>query len=522
MKRKNTIKEKICKIIIYLLLFISILIFSLTNYISKTFSNVSFEQILFTISSAQGTSSDVILNGLLYVLKYIGVAIIFIILLKVSSKVFFNKTTLLSIKIGKKKICFSIIPLSNVFKIVFFILILLFTIIFAFFKLDIYNYLKYNVESDFIEKNYVNPKKVEITAPKQKQNLIFIYVESLESTLVTEKNNGAFKNQIIPNLEDIALNNINFSNNNGIGGAFMAYGASWTIAGMTGSSSGLPIKIPIDANAYKNYGEFLPGAYSLGEILKDNGYNNYLLLGSDATFGGRKDYFSYHGNYNIYDYIYAKENSWIDEDYCVWWGYEDSKLYDFAKEELTNISKNDKPFNFTILTADTHFIDGYVDEQCPKFEGYKYLNAYNCTDYLLSNFIKWIENQEFYKNTTIVIVGDHLTMQSNFTDMFEVKNKSNYTRTIYNAFINSRKKANNNICKNRTFNTFDFYPTTLSSLGFNIKGDKLALGTDLFSGKKTLTEKYGVEEVNEELKKKSTFYNKKLLGSTYEKMKQGK
>ena len=31
------------------------------------------------------------------------------------------------------------------------------------------------------------------------------------------------------------------------------------------------------------------------------------MIGSDADFGGRKDYFKYHGDYEILDYNYAKD-----------------------------------------------------------------------------------------------------------------------------------------------------------------------------------------------------------------------
>ena len=50
------------------------------------------------------------------------------------------------------------------------------------------------------------------------------------------------------------------------------------------------------------------------------------MIGSDATFGGRRNYFTQHGNYNIKDYNYAIEQGWIPEDYKVWWGYEDQKF----------------------------------------------------------------------------------------------------------------------------------------------------------------------------------------------------
>ena len=284
----------------------------------------------------------------------------------------------------------------------------------------------------------------------------------------------------------------------------MAYGASWTVAGIVASSSGIPLKIgSSDGNLYWDYnGSYLPGAYSLGEVLKNNGYSNYFILGSNSTFGGRSLYFSQHGNYDIYDYGYAINKKWIDKNYFEWWGYEDSKLYNFSKKQLTRISKNNKPFNFTILTADTHFTDGYVDKSCKEKYDEKYLNSYSCTDSMLYEFINWIKEQDFYKNTTIVIIGDHLSMQKNFKQMYD---NNNYERKIYNTFINSRVKTKNT--NNRNFTSFDYYPTILSSLGFKINGNQLGLGVNLFSNKKTLAEKMGFEKFNNGLKEKSNYYN---------------
>ncbi len=41
--------------------------------------------------------------------------------------------------------------------------------------------------------------------------------------------------------------------------------------------------------------------------------------------------FEQHGNFKIVDYNSAIENGWIDKDYHVWWGYEDIKLFEYAK-----------------------------------------------------------------------------------------------------------------------------------------------------------------------------------------------
>ena len=90
---------------------------------------------------------------------------------------------------------------------------------------------------------------------------------------------------------------------------------------MVAQSAGVPVRTSLDNNTlnnnpnYQALKQFLPGAYSIGDILEKNGYQNLLLLGSDANFGGRKTYFQQHGNYQILDYNYAIENKWIPSDY---------------------------------------------------------------------------------------------------------------------------------------------------------------------------------------------------------------
>ena len=60
--------------------------------------------------------------------------------------------------------------------------------------------------------------------------------------------------------------------------------------------------------------EFLPGVINLGDILEENGYKQYFLMGSEAEFAGRDLYYKQHGNYTIYDYNYSLENGEIPED----------------------------------------------------------------------------------------------------------------------------------------------------------------------------------------------------------------
>lgn len=73
-------------------------------------------------------------------------------------------------------------------------------------------------------------------------------------------------------------------------------------------------------------------------------------------------------------------------------------------------------------------------------------NVISCNDQMISNFIDWIKNQDFYNDTTIIIVGDHLNMDSSFIE-------SENERYVYNTIINSSIEPINE--KKRTFNTLD-------------------------------------------------------------------
>ena len=81
----------------------------------------------------------------------------------------------------------------------------------------------------------------------------------------------------------------------------------------------------------------------------------------------------------------------------------------------------------------------------------------------------------------------------------------NADRRIYNCFINAQTTPEGEL-KNRSFTTLDFFPTILSAMGYEIEGDRLAMGTDLFSGTPTLAEELGLENFNYELSGFSQFY----------------
>ena len=394
-------------------------------------------------------------------------------------------------------------------------------------RLDLQEYFRNQAdESTFIEDNYVDPAKVSVTFPGKKRNLIYIYLESMEMTFADTLSGGAFNYNVIPELTELSAEGECFDGGKGtLNGGRVLPGTTFTMGGMFAQSAGLPLKIDLGEdfadkrgtfNKMNTQDAFFEKVTSLGDILQKEGYNNVLMLGSNATFGGRRLYFSTHGDYKIDDYNWAVEEGIIPPDYYVFWGMEDEKLFDAARDELSQLAESGEPFNLTMLTVDTHFEDGYTCRLCrDQYPGNDYANVMACSSRQVTEFVRWIQQQDFYENTTIVLCGDHTTMDSDFC-----KNvPDTYQRKVYTNIINAAASCEDPAAY-RDYTTLDLFPTTLAALGCGIEGNRLGLGTNLYSSEKTLAEKYGFDETFSEMEKKSGFmieladidiYDKELL-----------
>jgi phosphoglycerol transferase len=165
-----------------------------------------------------------------------------------------------------------------------------------------------------------------------------------------------------------------------------------------------------------------------------------------------------------------------------------------------------EPFNFTMLTADTHFYDGYACELCEEETNTQYSNVIACSDRQVAAFVSWIQEQDFYDNTTIVLVGDHTTMDSSY---IAATGAENFDRKVYCTILNAAVEDTNT--QKRTFSALDMYPTTLAALGASIEGEHLGLGVNLFSGDPTLCELWDKDALDTELTKDSAYYRKYLV-----------
>jgi phosphoglycerol transferase len=451
-----------------------------------TWNHLTMEELVFHLNSPlEGTNQGVIKEffyscGIPTIIALVLLAIVFILILVLK----------------KRKIFYGLFAGVLIISIV----VIGATLRYAWNTLEISSYKdNQSTYSTFIDDNYVSPADVALTFPEEKRNLIYIYLESMEMTYADEENGGAFSENVIPELTELSKSNENFSgDSNLLNGATALNGATWTAAAMFAQTCGLPLTVALGSYEDNDPSTVLPGIVTLGDILESAGYHQTLLIGSDGNFGGRESYFTAHGNYDIQDYYYYSENGSLPEGYLVWWGYEDNRLFEFAKEELEELSQSDEPFNLTLLTVDTHFEDGYVCDDCPDTYGdNQYANVMACSSKKVAEFVEWVQQQDFYENTTIVISGDHPTMDSDFCEDVD----EDYDRKVYTAYINAAAAPEESFF--REYTTFDQFPTTLASLGVQIEGERLGLGTNLFSYTQTLTERYGNDTINSELSKQS-------------------
>lgn len=501
-KRKRILGYVLCGFFFLL----ACVIFCIARWGSKVF-DVGIESILFTLSNPmEGSSNEIVMAAVKFCVPRILIGICAYVILCEIDFMLWKKAPKFN-KIERERKFATSHQIMKSFLSVYCVVLLVFSLLYVDFNYAVVEYLVVSRQQTTIyEDYYVDPKlaNIQLSNPDgKKKNLIHIYLESME-TVNTSKENGGVQNvNYIPNLTKLAFENISFSNTEKLGGFLNPTNTAWTFASLLAQTSGIPWSFPSGSESLFKYRGIADGMTNLGDILDSFGYNQMFLCGSDGNFAGRKQFFERHGNYEVFDYYSAIEEGYIDEDYLVFWGLEDAKLFEIAKEQLTNLASKPEPFNFTMLTVDTHNPSGYVCDECDDEFSNQIANVYSCSDKQVYAFVEWLKTQDFFEDTVVIITGDHYLMSTSM-----IENLSNYKsikRTIYNCFINCELEEGTKTT-NRTFTPLDIFPTTMHVLGFTWDGDMLGLGTNMFSTSKTLAERLGFNKLDLELRKYSEYY----------------
>ncbi|MBR6832874.1 MAG: sulfatase-like hydrolase/transferase [Fibrobacter sp.] len=344
--------------------------------------------------------------------------------------------------------------------------------------------------SKFFVENYVNPDTVKITPPEHKRNLILIYIESLETTFSDKEHGGNQDTNLIPEITELALQNLSFGKNGKhIGGGLDSHGSAATFSAMISRSLGIP-----DVFNYKKM-PIIHHYKSIYKILNDNGYKQIFFQGNPGLYK-QFQYLALDQKINeVYGPDDLAQRLNLDYDNFVkkqgFKNVQDKDAFRFAGQILDTISE---PFSLTFFTIDTHSPHGLYDPDCIKASDESNKDellkaSARCVSRELNKFLVSLKNKSFYENTTIIVFGDHLFMGTRLVKDFP-------DRKWINFFINPAKIPISE--EKRRFSDIDMFPTILSSINFDIVGNRLGFGTDLFSDKKTLVEEIGLDTINKE------------------------
>ncbi len=475
------------------LIFSGYMLFSASEWTVRKFGKVTYEQIVFHLNVPMASEIKLIYSFLQ------------------NTAMIASIITVIAYFISKRINLLKFLAASSVLFVAF--------ICFSWHMLDISNlineYKNHTVMGQFYETHYVDPNSIKITSPKNKRNLIMIFAESMESTYA---NPAYFGDNLIPELTKIAQNenNVHFSDSENLGGFKNMMGAHYTQASMISQLCAIPLRLPINTRRFHPTHGFLPGAVCLSDILDKDGYNQSFMLGMTRFFSGTDAYLKTHGDVKILDWDFYSKRDHLskDSDKKRKRIIRDNKLFEYAREEIKDLASKDKPFAFTIMTLDTHFGHEHFDNKKCTIKYHNdnvddeenVRNVYSCSDKRIAEFVEWVKAQPFYKDTEIVIVGDHYTMGS-------IQFGSDWNRSVYDVYINPVIK-DKTYTRHRRFTALDTLPTLLESMGYSLEGHKFGLGVSLFSGKETLLEEIGdIEILNEQLNQQSEIYNKMLYGS---------
>lgn len=491
-------RKSVPSVSLTLFLFIEILLIKSIPVLKETFPLENTEAVLFTLSQNIEGSRDFVITLFIGILK--DSLIMTAIIISIFSAIYLIiRKYFLYTKLSKITYNRSIF-FTNLVTFIWFVHT-------AYTQLPIIDYyVKWqnldakSEHSEFYAKEYCNPTSVQIEF-KEKRNLILIFLESMEYNFQDSANGGNLSENLIPEITEYIKNEQSF-----IPGGTQAWGMGWTMADAVAKTCGIPLTLPPSINGtFKPIEKFLPGTTCLTDILANNGYNIIFSQGSNLKFSGMSDLLKTHSSPQAFGSLEYSKDIRVKKDTSSFWGIKDKIHYELIKEKITSLAQKDKPWFIWSFTIDTHSPFGYLDPDCatkeaiPKEKQYPYV--IKCASKQLHEFIEWAKQQEWYKNTTIAVMGDHATMAAPSSVGFR---DTTITHYWLNFFINSAKTTKIN---KRAFTSLDFFPTILESIGAEIQGHKLGLGKSLYASEPTLLEKYGLDSLNNALKMKSIEYD---------------
>lgn len=331
---------------------------------------------------------------------------------------------------------------------------------------------------NFTKQNYAAPSSSYFGIEKNR-NVIVIHLESFQQFLINLKVNGKevtpFLNSLYKNKHTISFSN--FYHQVGLGRTSDAENMLET--GTYGISDGSLFTSLGSENTFQ----------AAPQILRQDGYTSAVFHGNVGTFWNRNDVYKNMG----YNYFFDKNYYSTHPKDASGYGLKD-KL--FFAESIKYLEQMQQPFYTKFITVTNHIpFNLDKEDQDPNFKTTnttdQTINNYFVTahylDKAIHEFFNYLKSSGLYKNTMVVIYGDHYGLSNSENEtLAPVIGESSDTWNTYNNVQMQRVPfmihANNlkGQINHEVGGEIDVLPTLLHLLGVNTK-DYVQFGNDLLS-----------------------------------------
>ena len=209
---------------------VSCVLWGVSVWLGRTF-NINFQEILYTMTSPLvGTDAGVALKCLRACLPHICLAALFVLTAAALVVLQRRFTAALSFQFRGRRRQADLFLLARRSMAVISVLALCWAFRALYVNLRVGQYIELRRNPTTIyEDRYVDPASVSITAPDRKKNLIYLCLESMETSYASEEAGGRQpEHNYIPNLTALAQENLSFSNSDRLGGFRAVSGTTWT------------------------------------------------------------------------------------------------------------------------------------------------------------------------------------------------------------------------------------------------------------------------------------------------------
>lgn len=305
-------------------------------------------------------------------------------------------------------------------------------------------------------------------SPAQGRNLILIFVESLETSVMNQKVAGQ---EITPRLNQLAKDGMYFPNYAAQIGPGTTADAEFSVLN---SLYPLQDSAAFIEKAYSRY-------HALPQFLQEHGYATATLHGDVPSFWNRA---------NVYPHL-GYQHSWSRDDFVIprSVAFRDLGDEDFFRQSVPKLQTLVSPFMASLITLSSHtpFILAN-DLQVLKFPPHKnsieffqqqYLQSVHYTDQSIGVFIDELKRAALYDNSLILIFGDH----GSFANVHKLLNEQT---AVFPALQNSQVPLillapNTNLkgLNPTPASHIDIYPTVAQLLGFT--PPETVLGKDILN-----------------------------------------